>query len=279
MAFLMYKIEDILECIREMAPEELAEPWDNCGLIIEPVDEFAKRIIICLDVTQKVVEEAINSGANLIIAHHPLLFSPIKRIDMSSMQGTLLRELLRNNIALYAAHTNVDITYGGLNDLLAGLVGVEVPIQDETSEPLSYFRLGELPEALTVGEFNEQVRSRLKLENLIVSASAPSPSTEAVKRIKKVAVMCGSYSLDAAHFASLKADALLCGEIRYHDLLELDCMGVHIVQAGHHGSERFFINLVSKWITEKYPDANIHGFGFAAAPTKVHVGGIASVDV
>ena len=279
----MQKIDDILDCIREMAPEELAEPWDNSGLLVASGKKFAERVVVCLDVTAEAVSEAVNIGAQLIIAHHPLLFTPIKRMSQKTLQGKLLYELIRNDIALYAAHTNVDKTYGGLNDLLAGIVGLDVPIPGEAaeaaepaeqsepsepSEPLSYYRLGYLPDELSIDEFNEHVGARLKQENLIVSV----PAAHSGKKIKKVAVMCGSYSFDTARLASMDVDALVCGEIKYHDALDVAGMGIHIVQAGHHGTERFFIKLIGKWIADKYPDMQIHGVGFESPPSEIYYG-------
>ena len=281
------KISDIIECVREMAPEDLAEPWDNSGLLIASDKEYTEHVIVCLDMTDAALEEAIKTGSHLIIAHHPLIFTPIKRIDIIKTQSRLLRGLIRNDIALYAAHTNVDKTYGGLNDLLAGIVGLDVPLPDTTDEPLSYYRVGELPEALTIEAFNEYVRTRLKLDNLIVSvpgmyagsgvatsgaATSGAATGGAPKLIKRVVVMCGSYSFDEARFAALNADALLCGEIKYHDALELAGMGIHIVQAGHHGTERFFIKLVEKWIADRYPGLQIHGVGFAFPPSVIFFG-------
>ena len=287
----MIKISDIIACMQEMAPEDLAEPWDNCGLLVETDSEYAERVIVCLDVTRAVVEEAVNSRAQLIIAHHPLIFTPLKRLCADSASGALLLALVRNNIALYAAHTNVDKTYGGLNDLLAGIVGLDVPPPQDESAPLDYYRVGHCKAAMTVEAFNEHVRSRLKLDSLIVSApeggsakgsgrmqngrrmSNDKHAADGVRRIKKVIVMCGSYSLDPAVFAATGADALLCGEIRHHDALELAGMGVHIVQAGHHGTERFFINLAEKWILDKYPGATVLGVGFSSPPMEAYSGG------
>ncbi|MCL2059113.1 MAG: Nif3-like dinuclear metal center hexameric protein [Oscillospiraceae bacterium] len=285
----MIKISDIIECMQEMAPEELAEPWDNCGLLVASENESAERVIVCLDVTRAVVDEAIKSGAQLIVAHHPLIFTPIKRIDMGSVQGALLLSLIRNNIALYAAHTNVDKTYGGLNDLLAGLVGLDVPPPPpDEHAPLDYYRIGEFQSAMSAEAFNERVRSRLKLGSLIVSAPNGDPGGAQngqmdtggrAKTIKKVVVMCGSYSLEAEKFATTGADALLCGEIRHHEALELAGMGVHIIQAGHHGTERFFISLVEKWIADRYPEAAIQGVGFSSPPTTFYHGGGGLNDV
>jgi len=271
----MVNINDIINCMREMAPEDLAEPWDNCGLLVASESRGTGAVIACLDVTKDAVEAAVRSDARLIVCHHPLMLNPIKRIDTRSRQSVLLRAVIKNDVAVYAAHTNVDKTYGGLNDLLAGLIGVTTDPPGEGAEQLGYYRAGMLPEELSVAEFNAHVSSRLKLKELTVSSRTRS----ALSPIGRVVVMSGSYSLEARQMGALRADALVCGEIRHHELLELNAMGIHVVQAGHHGSERFFINLVQRWINDKYPELPIKGVGFADHPTEVYIGEYANGDV
>ena len=291
----MVKINDIIGCMREMAPEGLAEPWDNCGLIIATDKTYTQCVTVCLDINRAVVDSAVKAGSHLIISHHPLIFSPIKRIGGDGEQSQLIRALIKNDIAVYSAHTNVDKTYGGLNDLLAGIIGLEIPESGAagaggaefagTGEQLSYYRYGSLPYDYTVNEFHRHVCSRLKLTDLIVYAppaqyvTGDKLNTYITKPIRNVVVMCGSYSLDLAAMAAFDADALLCGEIKYHDALDLTGTGLHIVQAGHHGTERFFINLAGKWIKEKYADVDILGVGFADSPAYFYHGESINGDV
>ena len=83
----MERLDDILGCIKEMAPEELAEPWDNCGLLVAAEDEYIERAVVCLDVTPQSVETALKSDAKLIISHHPLIFNPIKKLNAGEPRG------------------------------------------------------------------------------------------------------------------------------------------------------------------------------------------------
>jgi dinuclear metal center YbgI/SA1388 family protein len=267
-----------------MAPEELAEPWDNCGLLIDSDNEYVSRIVVCLDINHAVVNEAINCGAELIISHHPLIFKPLKRLSGDGAQSFYIRELIKNGVAVYAAHTNVDKTYGGLNDLLAGIIGLDAPISYDENDHPGYYRIGSLPRALAAGEFNEYVRTRMKLRNLtatpIVKAIDTSEKNmEYHKLIKKVVVMCGAYDLDADQVLSMGADAVVCGEMRYHEALDLAGMGVHVVQAGHHGTERFFMSLIDKWIKDKYPDIGIICAGFSDPPLVLYDGADSLYDL
>lgn len=301
----MVDLEDVLGCVREMAPEGLAEPWDNCGLIIRSGERRIDSVVVCLDVTRAVVDTAINRGVKLIISHHPLIFKPIKRISAGDAAGGMLYDIIKNDINLYAAHTCVDKTYGGLNDLLAGIIGLEMLEPGDAGEQLSYYRIGRLPRALSAGEFERHVLSRLKLDYIYASRGGAAADTVemgasgdtgetgvaagasgetgvaagASGYIENVAVMCGAYDNDVADVIKSKADALLCGEIRYHEAIDLIDGGVHVIQAGHHETERFFIQLIEKWINEKYPAITIHSVGYFDPPMSVHDGAGSPNDI
>lgn len=115
----MIKCQVVVETMDRLAPRYLAENWDNVGLLIgNPAQEITK-ILTCLDVTEKVIDKAICENYNMIISHHPFLFKGIKKIATDKPLGRMLQKILSNNIAIFAAHTNLDTTYGGVNDVLA----------------------------------------------------------------------------------------------------------------------------------------------------------------
>lgn len=111
--------EDIFTLIEKWAPKHLAYDWDNVGLQIGSTQSETNKVMITLDVVEAVVDEAIEKGVNLIIAHHPLLFKPLKTIDYNSFKGKVIQKLIKHDITVYAAHTNLDIAHGGVNDLLS----------------------------------------------------------------------------------------------------------------------------------------------------------------
>ena len=118
----------IFHALERWAPKEFAYDWDNVGLQVGSVTEETTGVLVTLDVTEDIVKEAIEHKANVIIAHHPMLFKPIKQIDFNTFQGALLKQLIENDITVYASHTNLDIAQGGVNDLLSeaiGLVGIK----------------------------------------------------------------------------------------------------------------------------------------------------------
>ena len=116
---------DVFRMMENWAPKSLAYEWDNVGLQIGSYNSPVKKILTTLDLTESVVDEAIDNGVNLIIAHHPILFKPLKQVSIETVQGKIIRKLLNNEITVYAAHTNLDIADGGVNDMLCDLIGVE----------------------------------------------------------------------------------------------------------------------------------------------------------
>lgn len=115
----------IFNVMEKWAPKAFAYDWDNIGLQVGSNNKPVKKIMVTLDVLESVVDEAIENKVDLIIAHHPLLFEPLKQINVDSWRGRMIRKLIQHDITVYAAHTNLDVAKGGVNDLLADLIGLE----------------------------------------------------------------------------------------------------------------------------------------------------------
>lgn len=117
------KCQTIAGILDEFAPRKLAESWDNVGLLVGDGSQKVKRVMVCLDAPEWVVEEAIEKNVDMIVAHHPMIFSGIKRVNTDTAIGRKLLSLIKNNMALYCLHTNYDIVAGGLNDIFARELG------------------------------------------------------------------------------------------------------------------------------------------------------------
>jgi len=127
----------IAEVIEKLAPREWAEPWDNVGLLVGRSDQSVENVLLALDVTPAVIDEAIERNAGLIISHHPFPFQAVKRFRTDSPDGSMLAKLLQGNVSLYAAHTNLDIALGGVNDALAARLSLrDVQILRQRSDAL-----------------------------------------------------------------------------------------------------------------------------------------------
>lgn len=120
----MIKCQVIVEAMDKFAPRYLAEDWDNVGLLIGNPSQEIHKVLTCLDVTEQIIDKAIAENYNMIISHHPFLFRGIKRIATDKPQGRMLQKILSHNIAIFATHTNLDTTFGGVNDILAEKLGL-----------------------------------------------------------------------------------------------------------------------------------------------------------
>ncbi|NLM04268.1 MAG: Nif3-like dinuclear metal center hexameric protein [Clostridiales bacterium] len=136
---MVTRVKDITSLMEKLAPREYAMEWDNVGLQIGSYEKEVKKIIISLDITKEVLEEAIEQDIDLIISHHPIIFSPLKSIVKEDYKGNLIHKAISNNISIYATHTNMDIAIGGLNDFVAKKIGLEnISILDITNKEKLY---------------------------------------------------------------------------------------------------------------------------------------------
>ena len=135
---------DVFRTLEEWAPSWLAYDWDNVGLQVGNSDRETKKVLITLDVLEPVVDEAIETGADLIVAHHPLLFQGLKQIDTATPKGRTVQKLLQHDITVYASHTNLDVAKGGMNDILAERLGMQntadmLPLHEEKYVKIAVF--------------------------------------------------------------------------------------------------------------------------------------------
>lgn len=139
---------DVFRLLENWAPKSLAEEWDNVGLQVGSYHKPVKRIMVTLDVLEAVVDEAIANEVDLIIAHHPILFKPLQQLNLDSWRGRVVKKLIQHDITVYAAHTNLDIANGGVNDMLADLLGLtNREIMVDTNEEALYKIAVYVPEA------------------------------------------------------------------------------------------------------------------------------------
>ncbi len=233
-------VRDLYEKLSERIPEELSEEWDNDGIMCCP-DDFVdvKRVLISLDVTEEVVDYAIDNGFDLIISHHPLIFKPISHIDPEDHIARKIIKLISSNVAVISLHTRADKVKGGVNDCLARLIGLEdvEPFGDDCLG-----RIGHLERETSLEEFSAHVKSALGIERMLAS--------DAYNPVYTVALVGGdgkSYVKDAIE---LGADTYISGRIGYNVMEEAAEMGINLIEAGHYATEfpvtEFFTRLVNK---------------------------------
>jgi len=232
------KIKTLTKRLGKIFPVDLAEPWDNVGLLIGDEDREITKVQISLDATEEVIDHAIEVGANLIITHHPMIFSGLKNITSKNFIGRKIIKLIENKIAVYSMHTNLDSSNGGLNEYIATKLGaINMKILDEKKdfEKNSIGGLGRvynLDTPMELREYLATVKEKLNLETVKVVG-------ELDKKIKKIAVVNGSGASYLKKVEKLGVDLFITGE----DARE---MGIALFDIGHYESECFFTDLIKK---------------------------------
>lgn len=227
---------EVRQRLEELAPPALAESWDNVGWQVGHDGAAIRAVLVTLDVDAAVVDEAAAAGANLIVAHHPLLFRGVKRINPTDYMGRMLRRLLCDEIHVFAAHTNLDAVRAGVNGALAEALGFQ-PSAPLVSLPASRegwgFGAQCESEPLTTEQIAQRVHERLGTPHPRITRALDAPATH-----RRIALMGGSG-------ASLLEEALragctffVTGEIKYHEAQDAARAGLSVVEAGHYFSER-----------------------------------------
>jgi len=216
-------VQTVYDLINTVAPFDTQMEGDNSGLLVGSPFQEIRNILFALDVTEPVIDEAIALGADLIVTHHPLMFSAIRSLTDGSYEGRLIQRLVRENISLIAAHTNLDRASGGINDTLAALCGlVEISGED-------YFRAGFLPREMTVREFAD-----LLSENLETTVRVMAPEDRIIRR---VGLCSGSGGDEWIHAAEAGCDAFVSGEIKHHYALAMSDESIAAFECGHFATE------------------------------------------
>jgi dinuclear metal center YbgI/SA1388 family protein len=250
----MPTVGQVAAVLEQLAPLSLAEDWDNVGLLVGETTWAADRIMTCLTVTPETAEEAIRGGANLIVAHHPLPFRPIKSITSTTTVGRLLLQLIRNSIAVYSPHTAFDSASAGINQHLAIGLGLQeisplVPASSGDSDE-GAGRAGLVGEPLTRRELGERTKQFLGVESVRITGDLNAV-------VSRAAIACGSGGslLDAA--VAAQCDVLVTGETSFHTCLEAEARGVGLILAGHFASERFALLSLADYLMDQLPSVDV----------------------
>ena len=233
---MLSSLKEVIDILDEIAPFALAEKWDNSGLQVGSHDQTIKKVLVALDPTFEAVCRASSTGAQLLLTHHPLLFRAISCIDLNIYPGDVIREAIINNVAIIAAHTNLDSARTGISYHLAkklGLVDVEVlePKEFDGKEGYGTGVIGNLTGAVDLLSASGIVKETLELET--VKVLGPNETM-----IERIAVVGGS-GRDYINVAVQKnADLLITGDIGHHAALTAKTLNINVIDAGHFPTER-----------------------------------------
>lgn len=240
------KKEDFAAAINRICPMELAEEWDNCGWQIKLNNPQIKKVLVCLDVCDDTVEEAIVKGCDVILSHHPLLFNPVKSIDEDDPKGRYITALIQKGISCYAAHTCFDSADGGNNDYLMKALGVSNPVKFCGN----ICRIGLLDRPVTMEKLAERIQNSCM-------GSTVKYSDEPYKIIKKIALCTGAGGEFIYEAAKAGADCYISGEFKHHELVYAKDFGICVADAGHYGTEFCFAENMAAQLKALCPDLTI----------------------
>lgn len=225
-------IEDIIKFLEEKFPPHLAYDWDNIGLQIGDVKLEVRTIMVTLEATTHVIDEAIRKGVDLMITHHPFIFSPLKSVDLTTPQGKNIQKLIKNDIAVYGMHTNYDVAFGGMNDVLAEKIGLQnVKPFSMIDEVHGLGRIGELEQPLNIDNLSAMIRFE-KLQDEV--GAIKTVETVGASCLKKIAVIGGSGGKYIHEAKEAGADAFITGDVTYHTAVEAVEIGLNMLDIGHY---------------------------------------------
>jgi len=243
------KIKEITTFLEEFAPLEYQESYDNCGLIVGDANTTINGALITLDCTEEIIDEAIATGCNLIIAHHPIIFSGLKKLNGTNYIERTVIKAIKNDIAIYAFHTNLDNVHNGVSAKIAdkiGLVNCKVltPKFTENSHLIGPGILGELKNPINSTEFLKFVKITMQTDCVRYTALVKD-------EIKTVAVCGGSGSFLLQNAIAEKADIFITADFKYHEFFDAE-NHIIIADIGHYESEQFTKELIYDLLTKNF---------------------------
>ena len=251
--------KEIMNQLNERWNLSYALNWDNVGLLVGREEKEVRKVFVALDITESNLEQAYAFGADMIITHHPLLFSPVKKITSSDFIGRRLISMIQKDICYYAMHTNFDVKgMAQLNEECLGLLQTNVlettAVSYENGEeyPEGIGRIGYLPQKITLKEFAKQVKESFQIPDVRVYGDLQ-------REVSHIAVSSGSGKSMVKEALKKKAEVLVTGDIDYHTGIDAAAQGLCIIDAGHYGTEYVFIEYMKQELSHLFPTLEIGG--------------------
>ena len=250
----MTTVGEVFTFLQEKAPFELQEGFDNAGFLVGREGAAVSKILVTLDITEAVVQEAVEQGAQLIVSHHPVIFGGAKSVTDQTVAGRILLTLVENHISAICAHTNLDTVEGGVNDALAlrlGLTDIGLLKQDGIDgqgRPYGIGRVGHVPEQ-SLYDFALSVKRLLGANGLrIVDGGKP------VHRVAVGGGACGDLMGSAL---AEGCDTFVTSDIKYHSFLEAKALGLNLIDAGHFPTEDVVCPVLLDWLSQHFPQVSV----------------------
>ena len=247
----MVTVQELYSFMNELAPVRYRMDFDNVGLLVGDPSAQVTRVVTALDITDDVISEACDWGAEIIISHHPLIFHALKQVSQEDLVGRKILAMARSGIAAICMHTNLDVAQGGVNDALMETLGGQVtgllePTGfDEDGTPLGCGRIGTLSTPMELADFLKLVTSRLLVSGLKYCGESP---------VQKIAVCGGSGGslLELAFEAG--CDTLVTADVKYDRFLAAKELGVNLIDADHFCTENVVVPVITEKLRTRFPE-------------------------
>lgn len=260
-------VADIIQAMETIAPHQLAQDWDNIGLHVGRTDWAVRTVWIALDPSPDIVTAACRKKVDLLITHHPLIYKPLHSIDFRTPVGSSIHMAAKHHLAIFTAHTNLDIAVDGLNDVLARRIGLknlqplakarepdiyryEVDPSVKFEDKVGLGRVGELSERLDLKSLVLKIKKSFRLAAVRVAGDLTMP-------VNKVAVCTGSGSSLIRNFFDSGSQVYISGDFRYHEAKEILAANLGLIDIGHFASEHLIIEVLAERLTSILADTGL----------------------
>jgi dinuclear metal center YbgI/SA1388 family protein len=243
------QVKEIVDHLENIAPLHLQEPYDNCGLLSGSLDTNCTGILCTLDATEAVIQEAVAKGCNLVVAHHPIVFSGLKKINGTTYVEKAVIAAIKHDIAIYSIHTNLDNVINGVNGKIAQKIGLsQLEILDP--KPGAGPGIG----AGIIGQLSVPILEADFLQNLAHIFKIPTikHSPFLGKKLQKIAICGGSGAFLTQKALEMGADAFVTSDLKYHDYFDANGL-LLLADIGHFESEQYTVELLVELLQPKFP--------------------------
>lgn len=244
-------IREFINKFEEVFPKDLQASWDNSGLQVGNMENELKGVLTCLEITDEVIKEAVDRGANLILCHHPILFVAKKSLDYKNFIGKKLIDAIRNDICIYASHTSIDANSKGLNRFVFNSIGYQSQGRlEEMEDGHGYGDYAEIGE-IDIKTLAESIKERLDLDHIIFYGEEDA-------RVKSLALATGAGEDFIGVCIDRGIDLYITADIKHHQAMDCLEQGLMVMDLGHYQSEKLFNNLCMDLVKDLAPGVKVH---------------------
>lgn len=251
----MTTVAEIRDALLHRVPAYMKLDFDNVGHLVGRGDQEVRRLLVALDITLPVIEEAKSYGAQLILSHHPVIFHELKQLTDGDLTGQKVLSLVENRIAAICLHTNLDTMEGGVNDALLAALGVPSGKMiaphgvHPDGRPFGMCRVGELPQAISMAHFLEQVRVGLSANGLRYH--------DAGRPVQKIGCCGGAGASFLLSALQAGCDTFVTGDVKYDQFLEAKALGINLIDADHFCTEQVVIPVLRDLVLAEFPHLEV----------------------